>query len=167
MISHEYYIKIMPSLRRYAMALVRGQTDAEELVNRTLVKVLEYNRKNPDIIIKNLESFSIRVLRNIFLDDKRKGLDPVDPEIDPEDETLPSDILLDDKIQKAFKSVKSICREIFALQAQDNNYKDIAEKLCKPINTIKTNISRCRMSLKTELIKLGIGPELKEMFPNG
>ena len=158
----------MPTLKRYAVALVRVQTEAEELVHRALVKVLEYNRKNPDIIIKNLESFSIRVLRNIFLDDKRKGLDPVNlDDFDPEDETLPSDILLDDKIQKAFKSVKSICREIFALQAQDNNYKDIAEKLCKPINTIKTNISRCRMSLKTELIKLGIGPELKEMFPNG
>ena len=170
MFSEEYYKNTMPKLKRYAMALVKGDTSkAEDLVHSAMLKVAEYTMKNPDIVIKNLESFTIRVLKHIFLDGKRRGKDDNDTDIDdidPTDETLPSDVLLAQKIEEAFTKLKGICRLVFSLQAKGYDYKSTAEKLEKPLNTIKTNISRCRKDLRSELEKLGIGPELKEWFGN-
>ena len=168
MFSAEDYINTTPKLKRYAMTLVKGDTfKAEDLVHDAMMKVLKYTIKYPDIVIKNLESFTMRVLKHIFLDLIRDGEfygDTNIDDIDPADETLPSDVLFAKKIEEAFTNLKGICKSVLALQAKGYDYKSIAEKLEKPMGTIKTNISRCRISLKDELMALGLGSELKVIF---
>ena len=140
---------IYPDIMRVAKKMTKYNIDdAEDLVQKTLLKALEKQHLYKG---GNLTGWVVRIMQNIFRDElrKTKGKDFVEIE----ENTLPyydPDLEIFD-VNKALSKVGDKCRKILLLISEEYKYAEISEKLSIPLGTTMSRLLRCRKQLHQEL----------------
>ena len=156
---------------------IKNQSDAEELVNDTLIKVMK-NIGSYDPSISGFETWVMSINNNVLTDYYRKvnatikgnamkenfsidGSDVSDdcPVFQVPDRGLKADSLFDTaivgrNIAKAISDLKGTYKDV-AIEhfVNELTYNEIVEKLGLPMNTVKVTILRVREKLQKKLAK--------------
>ena len=160
--------EIYPDIMRVAMKMTRyDREDAEDLVQKTLMKALE---KQELFKGGNLVGWIVTIMKNIFRDELRKiknikFVDIDSPEPPKEDTKVIEDIDIQDdddgkkidlrkrvrQIKKILKTMSGNCQSILTLIGEEYKYKEISERLNMPLGTVMSNLLRCRKKLHQKL----------------
>jgi RNA polymerase sigma-70 factor, ECF subfamily len=136
--------QILPQLRAYSRSRLQNIDDADDLVSKTCVRVLE--RQAQFDIAKPLIAWAIQIMKNINIDDYRK-LKPEVGEIDPNQPDVSSNpnTLID--ISRLIYQLPIEQREVLVLSGIGYRYKEIAEKVNIPPGTVMSRLKRGRDAL--------------------
>ena len=142
--------KIYPDIMRVAKKMTKYNIDdAEDLVQKTLLKALEKQNLYKG---GNLTGWVVTIMKNIFRDELRKikGKDFVEIEenTSPQYDQDQLEIL---DVNKALSKLGDKCRKILLLIAEEYKYKEISEKLSIPLGTTMSRLLRCRKQLHQQL----------------
>jgi RNA polymerase sigma-70 factor (ECF subfamily) len=155
----------LDGLYAYAMALARNRAEAEDLVQETYLRAMNaFGRLRPD---SNLKSWLFTILRNIRLNQVRRGLEK--SRIVEIDESAGARKQLEDKsakdplflylskvkeadVRAAIEKLPDPYREVIVLREfEELSYEEIAEVLGCPPGTVMSRLSRARDKLKDVL----------------
>jgi RNA polymerase sigma-70 factor (ECF subfamily) len=154
----------LDALYRVALRLTGDVTDAEDLVQDTMLKAYRsWRQYRPGT---NAKAWLLTILRNTFINDYRRrrrepvtlDLDPVEPsglygavgEADPEGSFFSR--LVDAKVLEAIDALPPDFREVLVLSDMEGlGYAEIAETLGIPLGTVKSRLFRARRQLQGEL----------------
>lgn len=148
-------IGLVPRLRRFALSLTRDQTEADDLVQFTLLKAWEHRARFA--MGTNLAGWLFTILRNSFVNGRLKYRREVP---DPQGlyaASLESPADQEDKVnlhdlRSALDRLDPIQREALLLVAvEDLTYEAAAELMGCPAGTVKSRVSRARDKLALEL----------------
>lgn len=152
-----------------ALRLTRNATDAEDLIQNTLVKALRFHDKFKEGTY--IKAWLLTILRNTFINDyRRRSRRPATvelsgtesaPDTTPDKEVgLEMDRrntdhlleLLDDKVRHALESLPADFRQpVIMADLEDASYKEIAEAMDCPIGTVMSRLYRGRKMLRDQL----------------
>lgn len=145
---------LLPRLRRFAHALSRDPTDADDLTQATIERALRAREQWQEGT--KLDSWCFRIMRNLWIDTARANLRKMAREA-PEDEGLDvgedpraaMDAAVDLKrVMKAMEGLPDEQREIVALILVEGlGYREVAELLDLPIGTVSSRLVRGRTAL--------------------
>jgi RNA polymerase sigma factor (sigma-70 family) len=148
------------SLKAPAFKFTRNTDDANDLIQETLLKALK--NKNSFQQGTNIKAWLFIIMKNTFISkyhkvDKRNKL--VDPITDNYELISSSTIAYNDgaskvnmdEIHKAINKLDEELKNPFMMHFQGFKYEEIAEKLNKPMGTIKNRIHVARKFLMNEL----------------
>ena len=146
-------IGLLAPLRRYAAVLTRNDTDADDLVNDTLVRA--YERRQTFRPSGDLRAWLFSVLHNSFIDGQRRKAaeaarirdlaDAVETVAQAEQD---SSVRLQ-QIRKAFLTLPDEQRAALHLVAIEGlSYQDAAGALGIPLGTLMSRIGRARAALR-------------------
>lgn len=147
---------IMDNLRRFAFSLTGEKQDAYDLLQETVVRLLEKNV--PDDA--DTRKWAFRVCKNIWLDQLRANKVRrlwAESKIGEMDNRQDGQKIADDHI--ALEEVKSIMAElpdeqrtILSLVAVEGfSYKEAAEMMNIPVGTVMSRLSRARAAIADSL----------------
>ena len=148
-------LKHIPALRAYSRALCRSVPDAEDLVQETLLRAIEYaDRYRPGT---NMRAWLFTIMRNRFLTNCRKSARErtgaadcasAVPQVAPGQEWH----LQASELRVALRELPRHYREaIILVGALGESYLDAARLLDCDIGTIKSRVSRARAMLREAL----------------
>ena len=157
----------IPSLRRYAYALLRGDEAADDLVQDCLERAVRSWRLRPRDRQVRLWLFTI--LRNRFVDGVRarrlRGM-PVDPSVldqvpvaGGEDEARLAALDVLAGIEQLPEEQRSA---LLLVAVEEMSYADTARVLDIPVGTVMSRLARARERLK-QLLERGSGPALRRV----
>ncbi|MDE1153310.1 MAG: sigma-70 family RNA polymerase sigma factor [Micavibrio sp.] len=146
----------MANLQRFALRLTRNSSDAEDLVQATLLRALE--KKEYFMDGTNLFSWSSKIMFNIFASQyrrKKKFETQYDPtpyieqaSVAPHQEAV-TDLA---KVRDAMKTLSAEHREMLVLVCiRGLRYEEVSEKLQIPVGTVRSRLSRARKQLQDVL----------------
>jgi RNA polymerase sigma-70 factor, ECF subfamily len=143
-----------------AMRLVRGRSDALDLVQDTYERALRGKASfQPGT---NLRHWLMTIMYNLFLDRcRRQGREPRALCLDeheiasPEPYTPePWESITQEQISAALAGLEHPFREVYELRLIDNcSYDEIADRLTIPRSTVGTRLMRARHKLRQTLLK--------------
>lgn len=156
------YADTLYNLARY---LTGSASDAEDLVQETYVRALGAAAGFDG---RNLKAWLFRILRNTFIDNRRKqkhnptrgGLDTIQPDVEG---PIDADLLRDDleinqlrnvvasEIEAALMTLTEEARTVILLDLEGLTEVEVAEVLGCAVGTVKSRLSRARMSLRQRL----------------
>jgi len=153
-------------LFRHAMWLERNRTEAEDLVQETLVQALQsFHRFTPGT---NCRAWLLSILQHVRANRRRKqGRAPIDPHALLEEwvaDEVPfvppvPDRLTDEDMLQALGRIPAHHQEVILLcDVEDLTYKEIAAALDIPLGTVMSRLHRGRDLLRTELARAGAMP---------
>lgn len=149
-----------PALQNFAMGFTRDLDDANDLVQDTLLKAINYANNFQDGT--NLKGWLYTIMRNIFINNyrrqaKRSAL------IDTSEELSANQLLksasdnnaankfVGDDLYKALGNLEPQYYTPFIKYFEGFKYHEIAEEMAIPIGTVKTRIHVARQLLKKAL----------------
>jgi RNA polymerase sigma-70 factor, ECF subfamily len=140
-------------LRRYARALTRDETQAEDLVHDALVRA--YERRSTFRLGSNLRTWLFSILHNTFIDGRRRQAAEVRRDAEAAraaDEILPapqeSSVRLA-QIRQAFDLLPEEQRAVLHLIAIEGlSYQQAADTLGVPVGTLMSRLGRARTALR-------------------
>jgi RNA polymerase sigma-70 factor (ECF subfamily) len=146
----------LPALRRYAMNLMKGHANADDLVQSTLERAIEkFHLYEPDT---DLRSWLFAVMRNIFRDHlrKHKKLDAMSVELTEAcaPSIQPDQIvnLIGKDLMHHFGTLKPKYQKLLLLVADHSiSYKEAAEATGIPLGTVRSRLFRARIQLLKKL----------------
>ncbi len=157
----------MPKLRKFASKLTRNVTEAEDLLQSTLLRALEkttYFETGTDLF-----KWSSKIMYNIFVTDyrrKTKFETQYDPEYHIENRSVEADqhTKLEVKIlAEAMNHMSPEHKEILILVCvKGMQYQEVADMLSIPVGTVRSRLSRAR----NQLIAMMEGPKNPNYGPN-
>jgi RNA polymerase sigma-70 factor (ECF subfamily) len=140
-------------LRRYARALIRDETQAEDLVHDALVRA--YERRSTFRSGANLRNWLLSILHNTFIDGYRRRQAELRREADAAglaDLTFPAEQesrLHLQQVSRAFVALPEEQRAALHLVAIEGlAYQEAANALNIPIGTLMSRLSRARAALR-------------------
>lgn len=147
-------VGLLGPLRRYARTLTRDETQAEDLVQDTLVRA--YERRGSFRSGGNLRGWLLSILHNTFIDGRRRHVAELrrlehaaaltDNAAPPEQE---SRIRLR-QVQVAFMSLPDEQRAALHLVAVEGlSYQEAASALRIPVGTLMSRLGRARATLRS------------------
>jgi RNA polymerase sigma factor (sigma-70 family) len=144
---------LIPALRRYAYALVRDHTTADDLVQDTLERALLHwsSRRNDS----DLRAWLFTILRNLHVGRHRQALRRgtiVDIDEDELPETAAGqDIVLETRdVLAALDQLPEEQKSLLLLVGvEDFSYEEAARVLDVPIGTVMSRLSRARRRLRS------------------
>jgi RNA polymerase sigma-70 factor (ECF subfamily) len=162
---------LVPALHNVAVWLSRNPTDAEDLVQETILKALRGFASFE--LGTNFKAWIFRILSNTYLT-SRSGLAarrtvPLDDELDESGESGPAlypEAAIDRQtpelnllrlsdpaqLQAAMENLPAPLLEVILLcDVEEMKYKEIAAVLEIPIGTVMSRIARARLALRTSL----------------
>ena len=146
-------VQHLASLRRYALALTRHESDAEDLVQDALVKA--YEQRSAYRQAGSLSSWLMAILHNTFIDGvrARNAATRRNEAIRSTAENLipagQNDSVRLNQIRAAFLHLPEEQRAAMHLVAiEDMTYAEAAEVLGVPVGTVLSRISRARERLR-------------------
>jgi len=154
----------IPDLRRYANALCRNADAAEDLVQDTMVRSL--SARGQFMEGTNFNAWAARILRNRFLDLRRRSreaLEPIETVVDRYLATMPAQetAVQFGEFTRAFACLSPIHREALMLVAVNGvSYEESAEILDVAIGTVRSRLSRARVELRSALNR---GPKVQRI----
>jgi RNA polymerase sigma factor (sigma-70 family) len=146
-------IGLLGPLRRYARSLTRDETQAEDLVQDTLVRA--YERHGSFRSGGNLRGWLLSILHNTFIDSRRRhtaearrleqAAAVADTAAPPEQE---SRVRLQ-QVQAAFLRLPDEQRAVLHLVAIEGlSYQEAADALGIPVGTLMSRLGRARAALR-------------------
>jgi len=150
----EELVRHRPALERSARRLCRNRHDAEDLVQTTLVRA--WQARAQFLPGGNIGGWLFRILCNHHRDTLRKRNGVQVPLPDDVPDTTPAD----DEISSLFSTPPEVVLEALSqlepelraplelLAVRGKLYREIAEELSVPINTVGTRIRRARHKLQ-------------------
>jgi RNA polymerase sigma-70 factor (ECF subfamily) len=142
---------------RYARGLLRNEADAEDATQEALMRLWKHL---PRINLFSTRAWLFRVTRNYCLDLIRDRLNGVAPATEEETvEDWPDDLAVDpsaaadssfrlEQARRLLLKLPEGLRSVFILyEVNGMRYREIAEVLGIPINTVKVNLLRARERL--------------------
>jgi len=154
-------LPLLGALYNHACWLTRDATEAEDIVQETLMKALRafetFERGS------NFKAWIYRILRNTFLTsraalgggrpvllDDDAETEAIDPSPTPEAEVIRLDRL--DVLWSALEQLAPQLREVVLLSdLEELKYREIAEILDVPIGTVMSRLARARQALRKSL----------------
>lgn len=154
----------LDSLYRMALRLSGDSTQAEDLVQETMLKAYRaWNQFRPGT---NARAWLLTILRNTFINEYRRrrrepipvDLEAVEPyaiyrdveQTDPEGAFFSQ--IVDARVLEAIDRLPTEFREVLALSDMESlSYAEIAEALDIPVGTVKSRLFRARRQLQKEL----------------
>lgn len=141
----------LPALRRYAMALVRDSTMADDLVQDCVERALRQASKLEDL--QRIGGWLRTILHNRYIDELRRqrrqgvpvGLEALDlyREMPPRDHVAVIDF------DRAMGKLSVEHRQVLLLVGLEGlNYREVAEELDLPIGTVMSRLARAREKLR-------------------
>ena len=149
----EQMIEALPRWRAFALSRVASVDDADDLVQRAIVRIIERHKASPFEPDTNIEAFGITVIRNLMIDDARsRQTQKTDNVGDVEDVGGPSAgspelSTYTQEVLRLIGQLCEVCREILTLCGVGATNTEIAEDLGININTVGTKKKRCREKL--------------------
>ena len=144
----------IPSLRRYAWALLRSGQDADDLVHDTLVRAMDnLHRRRADA---DLRAWLFTIMHNLFISQLRRlkarresaGMDDIP------DAALALQAVQEDRLhwRDLIRGLDSLADEqrvvILLVSVEDLSYADVAQVLGIPVGTVMSRLSRGRERLR-------------------
>ncbi|WP_445773586.1 RNA polymerase sigma factor [Shewanella sp.] len=143
---------LLPALRRFAYSLTGSMPDADDLVQNTLLRVL--NSPPPEDV--PIAKWAFKICRNQWIDDYRaqkvRTLATAKPELQSENYSdgeadIINDITLSE-VNQAMNSLSNEQREVLSLIAvQGMSYTEAADILAIPTGTIMSRLARARANM--------------------
>jgi RNA polymerase sigma-70 factor (ECF subfamily) len=145
---------LLPRLRRFAHALARSQSDADDLTQMTVERAIRSRSQwQPGT---RLDSWLYRIMRNIWIDTVRSRARKEKFEAPPEeadsigvDPTCGMEASMDlQRVMAAMQCLPEEQREVVALILIEGfGYREAAEMLDLPIGTVSSRLVRGRAAL--------------------
>lgn len=151
---------IQDELLRFAYKLTADREEANDLLQETSLKALDNEEKYmPDT---NFKGWMYTIMRNIFINNYRKVVRDqtfVDQTDNLYHLSLPQDSGFDTTegaydIKEIHRIMNSLPKEYkvpFAMHVSGFKYREIADKLCLPLGTVKSRIFFTRQRLQEQL----------------
>lgn len=149
----EAMIAHLPTLRRYATALVGNPADADDLVQDCIERALTEAEKLEDLA--KIGGWMRSILHNLFIDRLRRGrragvaveLSVVENQLDKA--LPPTDHATRIDFERAFATMSVEHRQIILLVVLEGlSYREVAEELGVPIGTVMSRVARARDQLR-------------------
>lgn len=159
----------------FALSLCGNELDARELVQESFVRI--FDRADRYDAAQSLESWYMTVMRNIFLDGRRRwerkyGVS-LDAPIDEDGTLTVADAVADereeallDRLERAEsaalvrKAIKTLVPDLRALltmiDIQGMGYGEAAKVLDCPLNTVRSRLFRARAALRERLLQMEV-----------
>jgi len=156
----------LTKLMNYARSRTASPADAEDLVSRTIVKVLEREDELEQKGV-NVEAYAITTMRNLSIDDHRArkrhktdiGLDENKGTSDPNANQMgwsaqggsnpgAESLAAINEIYRLILQLPEYCRDVLVMLGLEQTYAEIAESLGIDSSTVGTRALRCRKQLK-------------------
>lgn len=149
--------KVSPSLRAFSMKLSGNMTDAEDLYQDTVLRIINNAEKyNPGT---NFKAWAITIMRNIFINNYRKKTrrnliidqTPNNYYIDSGNVNVKNDGETEMGYKELMKLVNNLEEDFkrpFLMAYQGYKYDEIAKELDSPLGTIKSRIFFARKKLQ-------------------
>jgi RNA polymerase sigma-70 factor (ECF subfamily) len=144
---------LIPALRRYAYALVRDHTAADDLVQDTLERALSrWASRRPD---GELRAWLFAILRNLHIDAhrqaRRRGTQVEIDEVDHRETPALQETALEARdvlaaLEQLPEEQKSL---LLLIGVEDFSYEETARILGVPIGTVMSRLSRARQRLRS------------------
>jgi RNA polymerase sigma-70 factor (ECF subfamily) len=164
----------VPALRRYAVALLGSQQDADDLVHDCLVRALDrlHTRRNDD---GDLRAWLLAILHNLFISQRRRAAARPDTKPLHGAEGIPVGVpgtqegaLRWRELVRALYSLPEDQRAVILLVAlEDLSYAETARVLGIPVGTVMSRLSRGRERLREMTHETGrlteAGPHLRRI----
>ena len=153
MFNQNELITEMPKLRKFAGKLTRNATEAEDLLQSTLLRALE--KKTYFETDTDLFKWTSKIMYNIFVTDYRRKT-KFETQYDPESylEKITTEATQESKaelanVKRAMMKMKQDQREILILICvQGMRYEEVSEMLQIPVGTVRSRLSRARERLQ-------------------
>jgi RNA polymerase sigma-70 factor (ECF subfamily) len=150
----------LPRLRRYAIALTRNITLADDLVQDCIERACRKQDllQDPERLMGWLRTTLINLYRDNLRRERRRGVPlELDAVLDlAGSDPLPSDWLAMKELASAMDLLSPDHREILLLAAlEDLSYREIADTLHLPMGTVMSRLSRARAQLREALERGG------------
>jgi RNA polymerase sigma factor (sigma-70 family) len=154
----------MVYLRAFALKLTKNSIDAEDLVQETLIKVLD-NRGKFNADHGSFRSWITTIMRNLFINDYRKkkhrqtqSFDPmqmvvVESYLGNTENSAVSD-LSQQVLHRFINELEDNYKNPFVLYLHGFSYEDISDLLSTEVNTLRTRIFHARRILQQRILKL-------------
>lgn len=144
-------IEIMPALRAFARSLCHNPTEADDLVQETMLKA--WGARNSYIEDASFKAWTFRILRNILYSNRRKSRYLVQLDTPAYEATARANVNIHAKMElssvsAAIQTLPLEQREALILIAAGGfSYDDVAAVTGLAVGTIKSRVSRGRASL--------------------
>jgi RNA polymerase sigma factor (sigma-70 family) len=150
-------------LRTASRYICRDDSEREDLIQDTFERALRHlgaGNPNPG----NMRAWLVSILRNAFIDRKRRAAvavmvhndEPVAAAPEPEPEPVWSAVSIED-VRAALAELDEPQRRVFELHYLERmRYDQIASQLGVPANTVATRLYRARKALR-EILLRGLG----------
>ena len=165
MFANQDLIKESEKLQKFAYKLTYNQSDADDLLQSTLLRAIE--KKHLFQEGTNLFSWSSKIMYNLFVTAyrrKTKFETQYDPDnyIERESVAASQNVKMElQDVENAMEAISESHREILVMVCIKNmQYAEVSEALQIPIGTVRSRLSRARAALQDELSK----PKGTELF---
>lgn len=152
----EELTKLMPAIRRFAYSLTGSPHDADDLLQNTILRVLDRGVPEDVTLIK----WCFRVCRNLWIDEYRarkiRLVSVSDPDLQDTQVVDGTRAIFDnislEEVNRALDRLPDQQRAIISLAALEGmSYKEIATTLEIPLGTVMSRLARARISLSQQL----------------
>jgi RNA polymerase sigma-70 factor (ECF subfamily) len=145
-------------LRKFAYRLTRNMTEAEDLLQSTVLRAIE--KKHLFQEGTNLFSWTSKIMYNLFVSAyrrKTKFETQYDPENYIEKEKVDAKQETTMELKEVRRAMESLSKEhheiLIMVCVKGMQYAEVADKLEIPIGTVRSRLSRARESLQAHLDK--------------
>ena len=172
MFTQEALVGEIDNLRRFALRLTRNVSDAEDLVQSTLVRALEKSDYFEEDT--NLFSWASKIMFNLFASQYRRKkrfetqYDPV-PYIEQVSVGPSQEVTTDlAKVRESMKQLSKEHRDMLVLVCiRGLRYEEVSEMLQIPVGTVRSRLSRARKQLQDLLESPAPGQQLPNLRSRG
>ncbi len=148
------------SLRRYARALLRNRTDAEDLVQEALTRAV--SRADTFKAGTNLRAWLFTILHNVHVNQVRsRATRPDEVPVEAVESRLVTPARQEERIEvrdmmRALDELPDEQRQVLLLVALEGlKYEEVAATLGVPIGTVMSRLSRARDAVRAKLANDG------------
>lgn len=156
MFTQQALVNEMGSLRKFALKLTRNVSDADDLVQATILRALE--KSHLFETGTNLFRWMSKIMYNLFISSYRRRV-KFETQYDPESfialervESVQDSQIEFKQVEEAMEHLSKDHREILIMICiQGMPYAEVSEELGIPVGTVRSRLSRARESLQTYL----------------
>jgi RNA polymerase sigma-70 factor (ECF subfamily) len=153
-------ISLQDNLKYFAKSLTSNEDDANDLMQETFLKAIQYKDKFDPAT--NLKAWTYTIMKNTFINNYRKNMRKstfVDTTDDlyylnvnnKAEDSVPDTQYFKDEISRKIESLEDEHRIPFKMHFEGYKYKEIAEVLNLSIGTVKSRIFFSRKKLINKL----------------